>query len=218
MCDERPTLLCDLDGTLIDSKRSVLSAFRWWANTRGLPLDVVERIPHGRTSTDAAAHLAPSLDPITEGAALDRRQVEDTAGVLALPGARELLENYAPLGIVTSCTRALAEARLAAASLPVPEVLVTPELVQQGKPSPEGYLLAASLLDAVPRNCVVVEDAPAGVLAGAAAKMPVVAILTTHEQAELRGAAAFVTCLSDVPSVALALVPMRTAADPQARS
>jgi len=80
-------ILSDLDGTLIDSKASVTRAFGWWAELRGLPSDVVDRIPHGRTSTAAAAMLAPHLDAATEGAILDERQRDDTEGVIAIAGA-----------------------------------------------------------------------------------------------------------------------------------
>ena len=64
-------------------------------------------------------------------------------------------------------------------------MLVTPERLARGKPDPEGYLLAARELDAQPRDCVVLEDAPAGVDAGRAAGMHVVGITTTHSLAEL---------------------------------
>lgn len=80
----RIAILSDLDGTLIDSKASVIRAFEWWADLRGLPPGVADRIPHGRTSTAAAAVLAPHLDAETEGAILDERQREDTEGVIAL--------------------------------------------------------------------------------------------------------------------------------------
>ena len=133
-------ILSDLDGTLIDSKASVIAAFRWWANLRGLPSDTVRRIPFGRTSTDAAAVLARHLDCVTEGGLLDRRQEEDTHGVVALEGARELLSVHQPIAVVTSCPRPLALARLRAAGLPVPSHLVTPEDWTRGKPDPEPYL------------------------------------------------------------------------------
>jgi sugar-phosphatase len=191
-------ILSDLDGTLIDSKASVVAAFRWWATLRGLPAETADRLPHGRTSTAAAAILAPHLDPVREGALLDRRQAEDTGGVVALPGARELLTAHKRLAVVTSCPVSLALARLRAASLPEPEVLVTPELVRNGKPHPEPYLVAAERLDARAGECIVLEDAPAGVEAGVAAGMRVIALLTTHSPAELAGADAYITTLNDL--------------------
>jgi sugar-phosphatase len=172
--------------------------FRWWAQLRGLPADTAERLPHRRTSTDTAAVLAPHLDAEDEGAALDRRQSEDTAGVVALPGARELLDKHERLAVVTSCPVSLARARLRAAALPEPSVLITPELVRNGKPDPEPYLVAAERLGAHAAECIVLEDAPAGVLAGVAAGMRVVALLTTHSRAELPGAVAYIADLREL--------------------
>jgi len=148
-------LLSDLDGTLIDSKASVVRAFKWWAELRGLDPAVVDRLPHGRTSTDAAAELAPDLDAEAEGKLLDERQRLDTGGVVALVGAREVLERYEPLAVVTSCPEPLARARLTAARLPTPRVLVTPELWARGKPDPEPYLIAGARLGVTPDRCLV---------------------------------------------------------------
>lgn len=194
-------ILSDLDGTLIDSKASVIRAFEWWAELRHLPPGIADRIPHGRTSTAAAAVLAPHLDAEVEGALLDARQTADTQGVVALPGALAVLRDHARIAIVTSCPQPLAHARLGAAGLPVTETLVTPELTTNGKPSPEPYLLAASLLGTDPHECVVLEDAPAGIEAGIAAGMTVLAVLTTHGEGDLPGATAYMTTLSDLPNV-----------------
>jgi phosphoglycolate phosphatase-like HAD superfamily hydrolase len=71
-------ILSDLDGTLIDSKASVIAAFQWWVESRGLPGDTAARIPFGRTSTDAASVLAPHLDCVAEGAFLDEWQERNT--------------------------------------------------------------------------------------------------------------------------------------------
>jgi mannitol-1-/sugar-/sorbitol-6-phosphatase len=179
----------------------VVRAFRWWAELRGLDAEVADRIPHGRTSTDAAAVLAPHLDSIVEGAVLDERQRVDTDGVVALPGAREAL-HHAPLAIVTSCPLPLAEARLDAAGLPTPAILVTPEQWTHGKPHPEPYLVGARRVDVAPERCLVLEDAPAGVAAGCAAGMRVFAVLTTHTEPELPGATAY---LQDLTHLAEAL-------------
>ena len=78
--------------------------------------------------------------------------------------------------IVTSATKALAEARLKSAGLPIPAVLVTAESVKLGKPHPEGYLLAAKLLQTCPENCLVFEDAPSGVVAAQSAGMMTVLV------------------------------------------
>lgn len=194
--------MSDLDGTLIDSKASVVRAFEWWADLRHLPPGVAERLPHGRTSTAAAAELAPHLDAAVEGAILDERQRVDTEGVVALRGARGLLESHPRLAVVTSCPIPLARARLAAAGLPLPAMLVTPELTKRGKPDPEPYLLGAELLGAAVTECVVLEDAPAGVASGRAAGMIVIGVLTTHNREDLGGATA---CIADLTELVDAL-------------
>ncbi|WP_435106676.1 HAD-IA family hydrolase [Arhodomonas sp. AD133] len=192
-------ILSDLDGTLIDSTASVVAAFRWWVRLRGLPEETLERIPFGRTSSDAASVLAPELDSEAEGALLDERQVQDTRAVVAFDGAFELLSAHANLAVVTSCPRRLAEARLNAAGLPVPRVLVTPECWSRGKPDPEPYLRGAALLGVEPRDCIVLEDAPSGVEAGVRAGMRVVAMLTTHSPGELERATCRIRSLSALP-------------------
>ncbi len=200
-------ILSDLDGTLIDSTRSVIAAFGWWAELRGLPPDVVDRLPFGRTSTDAAAMLAPQLDPAREGALLDDRQAERTEGVAAFDGARELLASARRLAVVTSGPERLATARLRAAGLPRPRFLVTPECWTRGKPDPEPYLVGARVLGVEPRACVVLEDAPAGVESGLAAGMRVVAMLTTHRREALPGASAYLESLRELPEVLRSLAP-----------
>jgi sugar-phosphatase len=113
-------------------------------------------------------------------------------GIITLPGARELLRQL-PANrwtIATSCTRSLAEVRLRAAGLPVPDRMVTSTDVTQGKPHPEPFLKAAAKLGFPPTNCIVVEDVPAGIRAGKAAGARVIAFRTTVEESELRSAGA----------------------------
>jgi sugar-phosphatase len=114
-------------------------------------------------------------------------EIADVAGVVAFPGAAEVLA-LPRAAIVTSCERPLALARLRAAGLPVPKVLVTADEVARGKPAPDAYLLAAERLGVDPEACVVLEDAPAGITAGRAAGMPVWAVATTHDAADLHAA------------------------------
>lgn len=178
-------LLCDLDGVLVDSHASIMRAWRWWGALHGVESAAIEGVQHGRPSGEVIAALTPALDAEAESRAIDLRQADDTDGVIALPGARELLAGADPVAVVTSCTVPLATARLRAAGLPVPGVLVTPERLSRGKPDPQGYLLAASALGAQPADCVVFEDAPAGIEAGRAAGMHVVGITTTHAPADL---------------------------------
>jgi mannitol-1-/sugar-/sorbitol-6-phosphatase len=180
-------VLSDLDGVLVDSQASIMRAWRAWGRRHGLEQAAVEAVEHGRPSGEIVAALAPALDAAAESRALDALQAADTGDVVALPGAADLLRAFGPdrVAVVTSCTAELAEARLRAAGLEPPAVVVTADRLRRGKPDPEGYLLAARELGAEPADCVVLEDAPAGVSAGLAAGMHVVALLTTHAPEEL---------------------------------
>jgi mannitol-1-/sugar-/sorbitol-6-phosphatase len=180
-------VLADLDGTLVDSHAAVMRAWAWWAARHGIERDPEEWVRHGVTSAEQIAELRPDLDAGAESDAIDALQTRDVDGVVALPGAAELLAPGAPwpVAVVTSGIVPLATARLRAAGLPVPGVLVTPERVRRGKPDPEPYLTAAHDLGDDPAGCVVLEDAPAGVQAGRAAGMRVVGITTTATPEEL---------------------------------
>jgi sugar-phosphatase len=183
-------VLSDLDGVLVDSGAAVDRAWTAWARSRGVDPAVLAGLTHGVPSAQVIAMVAPGLDVAAESASVERAQVEDVDGVVALPGAAELLAGAAgvPLAVVTSCTDALAAARLRAAALPTPDVLVTADAVGAGKPDPEGYLRAAAALGVDPARAVVFEDAPAGIAAGRAAGATVVGITTTHRPDELHGA------------------------------
>jgi sugar-phosphatase len=198
-------ILSDLDGTLIESEHAVIAAFRWWAELRGLPMDILDHIPFGRTSTDAAAVLAPHLDSEVEGRLLDDRQAAETTGVVAFPGAFELLSWHRQLAIVTSAPLRLATARLAAARLPMPPHLATPELWREGKPGPEPYLKGAALLGVRPEDCIVLEDAPAGVESGLNAGMRVIGILSSHTAEQLSRATLRIDRLAELPKALAAL-------------
>ncbi len=128
----------------------------------------------------------------TENREVERGEIEDLDGVVPLPGARELLSALPPdrWTIVTSCTRRLAQTRLRAAGLPIPDRLVTSDDIKNGKPDPEPYLKGASLLGVSAKDCVVVEDAPAGIRAGKAAGARVIACRTTAHESELKDAGA----------------------------
>lgn len=155
----------------MDSDASVQSAWTRWAEQYGFDPEVVNALVHGRRSADTVAALLPA-DRVPDAlAAIDRYEVEDAAQVTALPGAADLLSSL-PAGtwaVVTSGVRALAKARLAAAGIPEPAVLITADDVRHGKPDPEGYLAAAGRLGLLPADCVVFEDAPSGIRAARAA-------------------------------------------------
>jgi len=185
-------VLFDLDGVLVDSTPAVARVWAGWAREHGFNPDEVERKAHGRPSIATIRELLPDGDHAAEDREVERREIADLDGVVPLPGAVELLRAL-PLdrwAIVTSCTRRLAGVRIAAAGLPQPKHLVTSSDVQRGKPHPEPYLKGAQFLGVRATDCIVIEDAPAGIRAGKAAGARVVAVRTTAEEAELREAGA----------------------------
>ena len=187
---EARAVLFDCDGVLVDSGASIERAWRRWALERGLDGDAIVAVAHGRRTEDTMRELGLSGDLVAGVELLEGYEIADAPSVHAFPEAAALLAELPPgsWAVVTSGTRALATSRLAAAGLPLPSVLVTADDVRAGKPDPEGYLEAARRLGCSPADCVVVEDAPAGVQAGLAAGMRVVGLATTHAPVELEAA------------------------------
>lgn len=206
-----PTLLLDLDGTLVDSRVVVARHWALFAERHGLGLAPILAVCHGRRTADTIAEVAPRLDAVREAAILDAGEEDDVDGLVPVPGARELLASLDPQrwAVVTSAHRALALRRLGAVGLPVPAVLVAGDEIVRGKPDPEGFLRAATLLAVDAAACVVVEDAPAGIAAGRAAGARVVALTTTHGPEELGDAD---VVLDDLQGVRRVLGPAVTGA------
>ena len=181
------TLLFDLDGVLVDSTPAVARIWTIWANKHGFVPDQVVRQAHGRPSIATIRDLLPHADHQAENSEVERGEIEDTEGVIPLPGALEILQALPQdrWTIATSCTRRLAEVRIRAAGLPMPKHMIPSDDVQHGKPDPEPYLKAAQILGFPPGECIVVEDAPAGIRAGQAAGTRVLALRTTAPDPEL---------------------------------
>ncbi len=191
-------LLFDLDGTLVDSRAVVERQWRRLCDRLGLDFPAVLAVLHGVRSADVIRAFAPAVDAEAEAAVLDAAEEADSEGLVVVRGAPEVLARLPrdSWGIVTSGHRELAQGRLRAVGLPVPDVMVCGDEVAAGKPDPEGYLAGARLLGAAPSECVVFEDAPAGIQAARAAGMAVVGITTTHAAPQLTGAAAVVADLT----------------------
>lgn len=196
---ERPTtriscsaLLFDMDGVLIDSTPAVARVWRQWAMERGFDPEEVVHKAHGRPSLSTVRDYLPNADHREENREIERREMEDLDGVVPWPGALELLGSLPKdrWAIVTSCTRPLAELRLKFAGLPRPSCFVTSDDILHGKPAPDPYLKGAEMLGFAPQECIVVEDVPAGVLSGKAARTRVAALCTTMDEEELREAGA----------------------------
>ncbi len=191
-------LLVDLDGTLVDSAAPVRRVWTAFAQRHGLDPDRVLRFAQGRPSRDTIRLLIPDGDHAAEAAVVEHAEVNDPVGVRALPGAADLLAGSWRLAIVTSCSQALASARLSAAGLPIPPVLVSSDELAHGKPDPTCFLIGARLLGLEPADCVVIEDAPAGITAGRAAGAKVIAVRSTHPDHELGDAHAIIDDLTAI--------------------
>jgi mannitol-1-/sugar-/sorbitol-6-phosphatase len=184
-------VLSDLDGVLADSVAVVSDAWAWWARRVGIDAEELLATVHGVRSAETIARVVReqtlAVDVDAEVAALERRELELVAGTVAVPGAVAFAAAVPPerFAVVTSGSRAIAAARLAAVGVPEPRVFVTAEDVSAGKPDPQAYLAAARRLGVDPRRCLVLEDTPAGIAAGRAAGATVVGIATTHAASAL---------------------------------
>jgi len=193
--------LFDMDGVLVDSRAVVERTWQRWAAERH-PIDLVKllHVAHGRKARDTLLIMAPSLATDEEVAWLDATELADVEGLSVLAGAKELVaalprDRWA---IVTSCGRDLARLRLGSVGLPEPDALIVAEEVKRGKPAPDGYRLGAERLGFEPRDCIVFEDAPAGVAAGKAAGARVLALTTNYAPRDLQEADATIADLRSI--------------------
>jgi len=176
-------LLFDMDGTLTDSIAAANRVWTRWSVSHGLDPGKVLPIIHGVRAGDTIRRLnVPGMDVEKETEVIKQAEIDDVEGVVAIKGAPAFLNALPPdrWAIVTSAPRELALRRFAAAGLPVPRVLVSAEDVTRGKPAPDGYLLAARLLDVAADKCLVFEDTAAGVAAAEAAGAAVIVVNATH--------------------------------------
>ncbi|MBN9327934.1 MAG: phosphatase [Cellulomonas sp. 73-145] len=181
-------VLFDCDGVLVDSDSVVVRSWTRWAQRLGLEPDVVLATVHGRRAADTVAEFVEPAGREAALALIDALELEDADDVTVIPGAAALLASMPAdrWATVTSGSPVLARARLVAAGLPVPEVLVTSADVTHGKPHPEGYLAAAAHLGVPADECLVLEDSPAGIRAAQAAQVRHVVRVGDRELGDLR--------------------------------
>jgi sugar-phosphatase len=193
-------ILFDLDGVLADSTRAVDREWREWARRKGVDGDAVMAIAHGVRTVEVIRRVAPHLDAEAEASAIEDHEAGDQRGVIVMPGAADLVRSIPEgrWGVVTSGSRLLATNRLRHCGLPVPEVLITSDDVTHGKPHPEPYLKGAELLGFSPAECLVIEDAPAGIQAARAGGMKVVGITSTYAADVLGHADAVIGMLGQI--------------------
>lgn len=174
-------LLLDMDGTLVDSHAVVERLWTQWAIAHDVDPARALAIIHGRQGQDSMALLLPDRPHevnLAENRELLAAETAQTEGVVAIPGAARLLRDLEgrPHALVTSASRGLAQARMDAAALPMPALVVTAEDVSRSKPDPEGFVAAATALGVAPDHCIVVEDSANGIAAGLAAGMRVIGV------------------------------------------
>ena len=196
-------LLFDMDGVLVSSIGSVERCWKRWCELYDVPDAENFQVPHGVRAIDVLRMLKPEFTEEQLAAALrviEDMEIEDTADLKVFPGAKALLDKLPKerWTIVTSATKRLMLARLEAAGLPVPELVISGDMVVRGKPDPEPYRRGAELLDVDPSECIVVEDAPSGVGAGLAAGCRVLGVLSTHTAEELERATWITPSLQDL--------------------
>lgn len=176
--------LFDMDGTILNSIAAAERVWGRWALRQGLDLEAFLPTMHGKRGIDTISALnLPGIDPVAEAEEILRGEIEDVEGVIAIDGAADFLASLPPnrWAIVTSAPIDLARARLAAAGIPQPTIMVTAEDVSVGKPDPQGYLLGAERIGASASEMLVFEDVQAGVTAGEAAGADVMVITATHQ-------------------------------------
>ena len=176
--------LFDMDGTILTSIIAAERVWADWARSHGLDVDVFLPTIHGKRSVDTVRGLGLlDIDAEAEAHRITLAEIDDVDGIEAIAGVAAFLatlpaERWA---IVTSAPRALAQARIAAAGLPLPPVLVAAEDVKHGKPAPDPFLLGAAKLGMRPEECLVFEDTLAGLQSAAAAGMDSVMVTATHK-------------------------------------
>lgn len=179
-------VLFDMDGTLVDSTPAVERSWAAWGSEYGLTRSALEA-GHGQPAAQLVRALL-AADQVEAGLLrIAELELTDVHDITILPGAVELMTSLPEdqIAIVTSATRPLAMARISAAGLIAPAVVVTFDDVSRGKPHPEPFLTGAARLGVDPSRCLVVEDAPAGITAGRAAGCLTLAVTTTSRRADL---------------------------------
>ena len=179
-------VLFDMDGTLVDSTQAVNRSWQQWADEMGFGA-LFSGVPHGRPARASVAELVSADKVESSVARVSELELADTDDITILPGAAELMASLPEerRAIVTSCSHDLCYTRMAAAGFDAPATVVTIEATVKGKPAPDPFLEAADRLGVDARQCVVIEDAPAGLAAGRAAGCATIGVVGTHSAEEL---------------------------------
>ena len=193
-------LLFDMDGVLVSSVGSVERSWQTWAEGHGLDVRETIKTAHGMRAIETVRKLKPDADHAAELKVIEELEMGDTEGLEVLEGVVAILQSLPQKfwTIVTSATERLARSRLAFAGIPVPEHIITSEMVSHGKPHPEPYLKGAKILGVAPADCIVIEDSTSGAKAGHAAGCKVLATTFSHSLDQLAAADWIVASLGEV--------------------
>ncbi len=193
-------LLFDMDGVPISSLGSVERSWQTWAERHGLDVRETIKTAHGMRAIETVRRLKPDVDHLAELKVIEDLEVGDNEGLEVLEGVLPILQSVPQKfwTIVTSATERLARSRLAFAGIPVPEHIVTADMVTEGKPHPEPYIKGARILRLAPQDCIVIEDSTSGAKAGHAAGCKVLATTFSHTIQQLATADWIVESLARV--------------------
>ncbi|ORY03083.1 phosphatase YfbT [Basidiobolus meristosporus CBS 931.73] len=193
-------LLFDMDGTLIDTTPAVERYWKNFCKQHSIIEEELFSMCHGVRSIEVLKRFTPEKATLEHATFIENEAAQDAEGVTAINGAFNLLHKLPAnaWAIVTSAGRGMAELRFNQQSFPFPKVFVTGSEVTHGKPHPEGYLKASKELGIEPIDCVVFEDAPAGIQAALNGNMRVIGIVSTHTKESLDGALVHVKSYDDL--------------------
>jgi mannitol-1-/sugar-/sorbitol-6-phosphatase len=176
--------LFDMDGTIINSFAATQRAWGAWAHANDIDPETFIHTMHGVRGVDVIGGMGlPHLNPAEESAKVLAAEMADVEGIVPISGAIEFLATLPPhaWAVVTSAPRDLAHRRLQAAGITPPKTMVTAEDVEIGKPDPACFRLGAKRLGVNPEDCLVFEDAHAGVTAGELAGASIMVVTATHD-------------------------------------
>jgi beta-phosphoglucomutase len=213
-------VLFDFNGIIADDEVLHEAAFHAVLELNGQNLTHIEYLQHfaGRTDRDGWANYLSTMDnqseDVTRLCQKKREYYQQFAGecIYIYPEVEEVLFRIKALGIriglITGASRVEVDTILAnLGAVAGFEVIVSADDPVAGKPSPDGYLLGAARLSIPPKECIVVEDTPAGIRAAKRAGMFCVAVTTTHPKRELTEADLIVDSLGEIdwPSLCLGI-------------
>lgn len=207
--NQTKAIIWDLDGTLINSVDHHWEAWREVMAEEQITLTFEDFVADFGKRNDEI--LRSRIDPQMSDVEVARiallkeekyRRFVRTKGLTLLPGAQDWLQQLKADGWRQALGTSAPQGNIAAAFdvLSIEsffDAVMSSEQVKAGKPAPDVFLVAAEKMQIDPENCVVVEDAPAGIEAARRAGMKSVGVLTTHE--ELKADWVF-RSLEDLPS------------------